>query len=526
MIFIRDEKVFSVSKTMENIPVDNVSLLFSEFFAYLLITGFYMEGKSSNGLIGDVPNLTEADHKSDFYFFNSNNEQLGKIYFTELTTRLKVLLSHPDVLDYEKKMLRQFDGIFRNDNTSYGYQLSARDILGVAYRRTFTNDMMNIAHYVAVTFGQTDFPEPKKLPGLYLSLFGNIHLADHASIIVSKPRLLYGTKVDGETVTATWSYISSLIDGFSDTFYSGYALGETLTGLNFLSSVPLNTDTISYPRYACALNVDSQLKMDKSISIPLVTDAYKEFMYGTVYYSDKLKLSRTKLLRNILDLMMEKAEASSKYELFSDNSNYKKLATVDDIRVNTLKTPVVLEYAIESLDSGLEALSKEEDNFDVDKKPKKGKKKKDKDLTQADDDTDESGFTGQDPVNKDDSDMNTDTDTTEEDPVVEDPQTDNNGYDPGNPTPSSPNTSPTLEKNNIDLISLDKNGEGINEDMYRQAVIALNDRLRRDDDIDIEANTKESLNQWVNSYLYRTAISATKDQISSLGLQQYLKFFK
>jgi hypothetical protein len=534
MFFSRDEKVFSVSKTRDKIPVDDVSLLFSEFFCYLLITGLYLEGNNKNGVSWDIPNLSETDYKSDFYWNNTYNQQLGKIYLGELITRLRVLLNHPDVLDDEKRMLRQIDGIFRNDNNSYGYQLSARDILSVAYRRVFTNDMMIIAHYVAVTFGQTEFPDPKEIPSIYISLFGNLHIAHHDRILVSPPSLLYGSMVNGEKVTALWSLVSSMVDGLSNKYHPGYNLGETLKSFNFLSELPLRSTSISYPRYAAALDVDRALKLDKTQYglIPLITTAYKEFMYGGVIYNDvnTIDVSRRILLNNILDLMMEKVGVDHKGQLFADNSNYRKLMNDSSIRLNSPKIPVILEYAIESLDSGLEALDKDVEGFEQDDTTDKKKKRKKKDDLSMLDSSKEEDETEEDPVEEptDDSTENkdTNTDTTEEDPVIEDPQTDNNGYDPANPPPVVPAGAPSMEKNNIGLISLDKSGEGFDEDLYRRAVIALNDRLRDDDNISIKAEVKASLDQWVNSLLYRASIDATKEQISSLGLQEYLKIFK
>jgi hypothetical protein len=79
------------------------------------------------------------------------------------------------------------------------------------------------------------------------------------------------------------------------------------------------------------------------------------------------------------------------------------------------------------------------------------------------------------------------------------------------------------DEDTIGLISFDKTGEGVNEDLYRMAVVALNDRFKSDDSISIAADVKDALNFWVNGYLYRTAIAATKERIVSLKLQSFLK---
>ena len=80
-----------------------------------------------------------------------------------------------------------------------------------------------------------------------------------------------------------------------------------------------------------------------------------------------------------------------------------------------------------------------------------------------------------------------------------------------------------MTKNNIGIISFDRTGENVDDDLYRSAVVALNDRLRADDKITISADVRDALDYWVNGYLYLAAISSTKEQINTLGLQQFLK---
>jgi hypothetical protein len=491
MLFLRDEKVFSVSKTMGAVPYDDIKTLFSEFFCYLLITGLYLEGRSHGGLRSSADRLSENQGVVGL-FDNCYNYKLGKIYSDELIARYKVLLVHPDIIDSELKVLRQLDGIFLDKNETYGYQLSANDILGIAYRRVFTNDMMNIAHYVAVTFGQTEFPETKKLPVLYISLFGNIHLSQYDTTMVSAPKLLYGTLRDGVQVTALWSLLSTQIDSIGEAYWPGNYLGDLLTSLSFLGADVNDGRAISYPRLANALSVSGRLGIDGFNPIPMSAQAYKEFLYGTIRgNSGKMDVINTPIFLYILNVMMEKVEATSQTHLFAENSSFRKLYQFNQINYKKVDQPHILQYALEALDAKV-------------------------------DDTEQSSEESADGFNEED-DTTKPTEGSTEDPIEEDPQTDENGYDPASPPPAVPIGAPSMDKNTINIISFDKTGEGVNEDLYRTAVIALNDRLQRDDSIEIESETKDALNYWVNGFLYRTAISATKDQISSLGLQQHLK---
>jgi hypothetical protein len=224
---------------------------------------------------------------------------------------------------------------------------------------------------------------------------------------------------------------------------------------------------------------------------------YKEFLYGS---TETRSISRGSLLNVILNLMMEKMGESRLGHLFTSGSYYTKLSTVRSLTGKTRCRPAILRMALEALDP--ELLSEEDPADDSDTPPE-----------------------APEPDVPDDTAVDPTKDPTTAEPVAtdSDPQTDVGGFDPSTPFPAVPVSVVDQDKNTIDLISFDKSGEGVNEDLYRSAVVALNDRLRSDDSLSIKAEVREALTYWVNGFLYRTAISATQDQIAYLRLQHHLK---
>lgn len=458
MFFRKDEKVFSVSRTAKAVPHGDVKTLFSEFYCYLLICGFFAEGGT------EVGTSWRGDELSSPKFglpYGPYREGIGQIISAALMSRYELLMRHPDLSSEEIRIVECFNAIFTDDTKWYA-PLSGQSILGVAYRRDFDPDMVAIAHYVAVAFGQAHYPPPASLPRLYISVFGNIHLAKEETMVVGEPHLRYGQlTTDGSRITALWSFISSQIGSLCKGSYPGEDLGDMLSSMTFLASDNHNCTTLPLPRYAAALRIIGMMGLDPQYKCPTAVTFYKDFLYGNL--ERQTTLHRV-CLQYILDVMMEKVGETCLSHLFVPDSLYKRLSHTDRLPGERLKKPAILEYALEALSAG--AADEEED-----------------------------------------------------------PSTSDVGYDPATPPPLSPIGTPSLEKdkNNIDLISFDKSGEGVNEGLYRAAVIALNDRLQSDDSVPVTADVKDRLDWWVNGYLYRTAISATEDQISSLGLQKYLK---
>ncbi len=470
MIFLRDEKVFSLSKTSSYIPYGSITDLFSEFYCYLLVAGLFREGEGFSGLYCAVPKISDKDF---FLFAGAYRSGLERLISKGLQNRFSALKNHPDLSNAEKDLLDYLDGIFTNDSNLF-VRLSAKALFSVAVTRSFNDDMTVIAQYVARTFGQWDYPEPCSVPSIYLSVFGNIHLSRGKTIILENPTLHYGrTSADGQTVTALWALLSTQISSFMSNphvSYPGDELGETLSGLGFLTEYNEFSKEIPMPTYASALYSERLMGLDNSNSISLSASFYRNFLYGRI---DETLISRKVYLDTILDLMMEKMSFT---HLFAPNSFYRKLSTTSKLTSKIPKKPVILQFALEKLDA--------------------------------------------EQMNEDD--ILNEENTSQED-SAEDPQTEDGGYDPSTPSPAVPFGTSDMDKNTIGLISFDKSGEGVDEDLYRAAVVALNDRLRSDDTLTITAEVKDALDYWVNGFLYRTAITATKDQISVLNLQQYLK---
>jgi hypothetical protein len=518
MWFDRTEKVFSLNKTANLVLYTDAKSVFEEFFCYLLIGGLFDEGNGSNvSIIGDTITNSGLSFGAGCY-----QPGLGHLISKGLKERIITLLHHLDVGETDREFLRRLDYLF-SDNKGPYRSIKGSEFISIADRYKFSEDMKTIAHYVAIGYGQRDFPEAKSLPQFYLSLFGNIHLSKHDKILVSPPSLVYGTQHPihdrKEIVSLTYSLMSGLIDGIvllRDSFHGDY-LGEMFAGWSFLASPSLNRPVISVERYTAALRLARTLDIQRVYRVPMAVSSYREMLFGSLTYNDtNISVNRYGLLQYLINLMVEKADVSQRSHLFCDTSAYRRLCGASEIDVDVYKTPSELSYALEALGNT------SEDDEDED-----GENNKDKDSdATGSEDPDTKDTESQDEVPSDD-DPDANGVMTEEAPS-QDPQTDTNGFDPGNPPPLSPTGAPTQDKgekkeNNIDLISFDKTGEGVNEDLYRAAVVALNDRLQRDDTVRVPADKKDALDYWVNGFLYRTAIEATKEQISSLDLQSFLK---
>lgn len=387
---------------------------------------------------------------------------------------------HPDLNPTERSLLTELDGIFNLNRVTYS-RLSAKQMIGIGLMRQFSPDMMTIAHYTALMYGQLDFPEPTMLHQLYITKFGNIHLTtkENTFTLVHPPEMIYADKLDDDNVvTGLWSYASCLIDGLTKEGFPGLGLCNVLEDCGFMTDHYSWEKTVTIPRLMAAYNSSYDSQIQECSTISVVANAYQSFLYGRV---GDINIVRHANFIYILDLMAKRMGESHRNLLFPPASIYLNLLRSKVIHGNESKRSDIFEYALEALDSDLEP--------------------------------DDSGKEV--PPESEDS---KETPATEED-ADRDPSTDDGGFDPAAVPPLSEDT----DKDTIELISFNKTGEGIEEDLYRSAVVALNDRIKSDDTVDVTAAVKESLDHWVNGFIYRTAISATKDQIKTLGLQKYLK---
>jgi hypothetical protein len=531
-IFYPQEKVFSLKRTADAVPTGDLTKLFEEFYCYLLVSGLYLEGRSPNGVQFSLPQISDETFR--FSHDSAYAEMLGAKLAKGLQQRYWALSRHPDLHDLELKLLAQLDGIFTGDKGWY-HTLSAKAILSVALSRNFSPDMTVVARYVAFTFGQTDDLAPCKLPRLYLSAFGNIHLAaefepgtegNSSYVEVRAPVLRYGSKTsEGEVVTALWSLITAQLYHFvaNQNAYlkqPGDILGDTLAQLTFLGGRN-DTGVIPVPRYAAMLYLRRVIGMDERKPAEIAVAFYKDFFFGDLSVT---KLARSSLLSYVLDLMVDAVGCNGQQNLFTSDEyrdSYYRYLTQSGFREPLkMNRPAFLDYAVEALDA---KASDDQAGYDPTSEPTQGE--------------------------------TPDQTSTSEDP--EDPQTEDGGYDPSTPPPASPVSAedgggydpsspssaedqsgydpstplatdvapvaPAAPENTMGLLSFDKTGEGINESLYREAVVALNDRLRTDESVSFSADTKSALNDWVNNYLYRTAIAATQAQIKLLNLKSYLK---
>lgn len=496
MDFRKSEKVFSLSRTADAILKTDLTRLFSELFCYMVVTGLYLEDMPLDTEC--YPNDAGMSEGSNFWLINSSyHDQFAYLLQNGLKDRVKAILNHSDLNEAEKSFMRKIDGLFSNQNT-YS-QLEGRQFFQISVSRNFHPDMQVVAKYAGAMFGQKEFLGRQELPRLYLSKFGNIHLSESEKDILSAPSLIYGSKFATQSsqtkVTALWSLVSAVADGYLEHPYFNpitYLTGN-LDNYALMSKRCFWKDQITIPRYVGGLRVMDELKLTKSPTDPLCGKFIQEFLYGR---SGNIKLVNHCLFKYIVNDMVNKMSEDARQEHAMSTSIFRRVADSSTLHGRLIgKRSDVLEYALEALDPDLESDKK-------DTAPQKD--------TDSDPESDEG-------ESEDDSDTDL-TSTTDQDPA-----TDPTGFDPSTPPPAAPAGTPAMEEDTIGLISFNKTGEGIDEDLYRDAVVALNDRLQGDDTIPVSADVKAALDQWVNCYLYRAAITATKDQITSLGLQKYLK---
>lgn len=491
MFFRKEEKVFSLSGTSSIVPTQDISRLWSEFYAYLLVSGFYLEGDPCGR---DALNIVRGNMSEPGFRFTEGayNPKLGTMLANGLRQRFLALMNHQDTSTQEKGLLSDIGGMFANDRSFY--KLSATDLYGVALKRNFGPDDLVIAHYVAHTFGQTNFLPDATLPRLYLSLFGNIHLSHDDKILVTAPELLFGSKFGDvpTTVTALWSHMSSLTSGLMEFDYPGNLMADMLGSFMFIANNDCDQPVLTVPRMAATLYMEGITSVKRGDSYSIPARFYQMFLYG---HFGNIDISRKVLFTGVLDLMVKKTGDTRRDHLFPFGSVYNKLNDSSRVYGREPRRSYILEYAIEALDS-----------------------------TPPSDDAEDQ------PPQDDDIPASNETNThsspaspEEKSGTTQEPSTADGGFDPSVQHPTTPIGGLVEDEDTIDLISFDKTGEGVNEDLYRRAVIALNDRLSSDDSINVAADVKDALNHWVNGYIYRAAISVTKEKIASLGLQDYLK---
>lgn len=483
MYFNKDERVFSLSGTSGVVLHGDTKSLWSELFCYLLIAGFYTEGQRE---LSPVPVSNKISDKDFFLYNESYHHRLGRLISEGLKARHAALRTDPYLNERERMVLDQIDGLFEYRSVGFN-PLSGKSFLAIAISRGLDPDMVTIAHYASVMYGQFDFPNDTYLNKLYISIFGNIHLVNpdrgDAKIKVTAPKVRFNEVIPKRGVVSPfWAFMSSLTDGYAEMERGGQLFMEDLANYSLLAEKSLWDSAIPLPRVCGAANVAFKTGVDEAPSYSLVAQFYHNFLYGSVFNID---IIRHGVFRFILDHMVKTMGESHPTLIVPPTSIYQKIIDSRTIRTVESKRSILLNYALEALDAELDPEASDSE--------KKTSSKKD--------------------------------DNPEEDipPVEEDPETDpsteDGGFDPGTPPP----TVPSMDKDTIELIPRDKTGEGLDEDLYRSAVVVLNDRLKSDDSIVISADVKDELDQWVNGYLYRAAISVTKDRIKNLGLQKYLK---
>lgn len=501
MYFNKEEKVFSLSRTVGAVPVQDVSQMWSEFFCYLVVAGLYLEGNDAPIAIQQSRLSTSID-----VFGNVYSRNLGLLINRGLRERYLALMDHYDVSDGEKMFLKDLDGIFDRESISH-LTISAKDFLGIAYRRGFSPVMQSVARYAAVMYGQKDFLGETEVPILYLSLFGNIHLCVEETVVMRDPTLKFRSKMMHEDrqvdVSPLWAMISSITDALSSLEAPGDRLGNYLSKLTFLSELVNSGDALPAPKKASGLLLLQNMGVKSTRPVRNIeVRSYAEFAFGATgtSRSPSTNMIRLALYNYIMKTIGEKTNTSV-YNLFYPDSCF--LGLRDTRRTEFIDAPIVLGAAFEALEGQPPAPSPDGT-----------------DTTGSEDDgaTSPAGNGTTTSESEDGEGENEPVNTGEQDPDAE-----NN---PDN-TVTQENTPPVVtvepDENNIDLVSFDRTGEGINEELYRREVIALNDRLQREDSIPVSADVKVDLAYWVNGWLYRVAISETEKKISSLGLQKYLK---
>lgn len=494
MFFDKSEKVFSLSGNTSIANLGDVSSLWGDLFCYLFLAGLYKEGDG----YGSFPVQNPLMSSKDFYLGGSGYHYiLGSMISKGLHERMVNISRHPNTTDNERSILNRLDGIFLD--RKYGYtDLSAKKLVAIATQRNLSESFTTIAKHVSVMFGQTDFIEEQEVAKAYVSLFGNIHISKHQKIMLGTPTLIYGTTSDcGDQVTALWAYLSAyLYDKLNTSSDPLVYLHDTISSLGFAYD-PKPGVMIPITRLSTAAHITCMTGFpDKNDAGYLAQFFYQDFLYG---YTGHVKVLRAGLFKYILDLMVKKMGESHPDLIRVSESEYRGYANVANRYGRETTRSSLFNYALEAVEANLASADSEDDqSFEEESE------------VESSDKTDE-------PETEDAE------DPAKTDEVEADPSVDSAGFDPSKPPPPSLAEGDQEDENSIDLISFDKTGEGVNEDLYRAAIVALNDKLRNDSSIPVDAEIKASLNYWVNGFLYLAAISATKDQIASLGLQKYLK---
>ena len=94
-----------------------------------------------------------------------------------------------------------------------------------------------------------------------------------------------------------------------------------------------------------------------------------------------------------------------------------------------------------------------------------------------------------------------------------------------NPKNKSAGT-PIVNNNTMDFISLVKSGESVNAYLYRVAVLRLEESIRKDPDIALSAESRQTLSSWCGSWLHLASIKETQSLLKSLGLEKVMGPFK
>lgn len=402
-----------------------------------------------------------------------------------LHDRFIAIKSNPYTNENEHGLLNELDGLFCPDKKTFVY-LSASRILGVAIARDLDPDMRTIAHYVSIMFGQTSFPHDTYLKKIYISMFGNIHLVNEQMdkpIKVTAPLLTYN-QVGPQNciVSPLLAMLSGLAAGYSELNRGGFDFIEDLGSYLLVSEDYTWDNSVILPKAVSAINLITRTGSFNATTCSLVGRAYHAFFYGSL---ESIDIIRHPVFLFIIDHMVKMMGESHRNYIIPPTSIYRKILDNSTVRGSQLKRPMLLNFA-------LEALGPEPDSPDSEKK-----------------------------------DTPSEEETVEEpkmDPET-DPSTEDGGFDPSVPPPAEPTGEESTAKDTIELISFDKTGEGVEEDLYRTAVVVLNTQFKNNESIAVPSEVKASLDQWVNGYLYRSAISATKDRIKNLGLQKYFKTF-
>jgi hypothetical protein len=539
MDFYQEEKIFSLARTSAMPPSRDITCLFEEFYCLLLVAGLFREGEGNEG----VHLIMEPMSSKGFMVpRGSYNNVIANQLTKGLKSRFTALQSHPGLVENERRLLAYVDRLF-DDNQGWTKGLTGTDLFGTALRRSFSPSMQTIARYVSVMFGKDRFAESTTVPKLYLAATGNIHLSSRETVTLGVPELPYGSQLNaGTTVTALWALLSAQLETLSTSPYPGDELGCMLSKYLFMTE-PCNCEgSVPAPVYAASLYMRRIMGLDDYNPVAVSAAFYQSFLYGS---TDARVVSRGVIIDFLLDLMVKKS-ASAAFDLFAPNSSYKKLHRASRIANKTPKQPIILRFALEAL-GGLNGYDPTQSD-DAPAPKTKAKAKVKGPAAMGFDPTnphDEDGFDPSKPTDDqpadpsdeespspEDPDSSPDTgdDTTDDvsdvnasDDPSTDPQAEDGGFDPANPTPDAQGEETNSSVNIIGLISFDKSGEGVDEDLYRKSVVALNNKLRADDSLPVATEAREALNYWVNGFLYRTAISSTKDYVTALKLQQYLK---